>query len=81
MNDGDYKEIFGMTRNELMSRGTKCLVDSLGILGAEEYIASVMQEGRDHKNYEEWSEEYFGKMTDEEFRADLQEYIKNHPHE
>ena len=81
MNDEDYKELFGMTKSELMHKGMMCLIENLGVIEAETYIANVMQEGRDHKNYEEWSEEYFGKMTDEEFRADLQEYIKNHPHE
>lgn len=68
--------------DELSKKGVHCLIDNLGYINATEFIASLMQEARENtQTYEEWSEEYFGNMTDEEFRADLQEYIKNHPHE
>ena len=68
---------------ELSKLAFECLVENLGYFNATEYVINIKNRAKTEKNqnYEEWSEEYFGKMTDEEFRADLQEYIKNHPHE
>ena len=71
-----------LTSEELSKKAFKCLVDNLGYFNASEYVASLIQEGRHTPpDYTEWQREYFGKMTPEEFEADLNEYIKNHPHE
>lgn len=71
-----------MPLDELSKKAFKCLVDNFGYFNAVNYLEHIAEEARKpHQTYEEWSEEYFGKMTDEEFMADLQDYIKNHPHE
>ena len=68
--------------DELSKKGVHCLIDNLGFLNAQEFVASLMQEARQNtQTYEEWSEEFYGNMTDEEFKASLNEFIKNHPHE
>ncbi len=67
--------------DELSKKGVHCLIDNLGLLNAQEFLASLMQEGREYQSYEEWSEEFYGNMTDEEFKESLNEFIKNHPHE
>lgn len=71
-----------LTREELSKKAIKLLVDNLGYFNATEFIANLIDEGRNTPpDYTEWQREYFDNMTDEEFRADLQEYINNHPHE
>ena len=71
-----------MPIEELSKKAFKCLVDNFGYCNAMNYVMSLMEEGRKpRQTYEEWSEEYFGNMTDDEFMADLNDYIKNHPHE
>ena len=68
---------------ELSKLAFECLVENLGYFNATEYVINIKNRAKTEKNqnYKEWSEEYFGKMTDEEFMEDLQDYIKNHPHE
>ena len=52
---------------ELLSRGMECLVESLGIVDAEYFIAAVRRERFD---YTKWQSEYFGKM-------DLNTFVHN----
>ena len=66
-----------MTHDEkLMRQGMRCLIDSLGIVEAEEFIALVIKEKVD---YTDWQREYFDKMSAEEFHAAAIEYAKENP--
>ena len=44
---------------ELLSRGMECLVESMGVVEAEYFIAAVRRERFD---YTKWQREYFDKM-------------------
>ncbi len=52
---------------ELLSRGMECLVESLGIVDAEYFIAAVRRERFD---YTKWQSEHFEKM-------DLKTFVNN----
>ena len=70
-----------MPIEELSKKAFKCLVDNFGYFNATNYIASLIDEGRNSPpDYTEWRQNY-DNMTDDEFMADLNDYIKNHPHE
>ncbi len=60
---------------EILERGMDCLMDNLGIIEAERFVSLVWKE-RD--KYLEWQKEY-DNMSDEEFRASLEEFIRQHP--
>lgn len=60
---------------EILERGMECLMDNLGIIEAERFVSLVWKE-RD--KYLEWQKEY-DNMSDEEFRASLEEFIRQHP--
>lgn len=62
---------------KLLQRGMRCLIDNLGIIDAEKFIAVLSRERID--DYTKWQRDYFDSMTPEEFRASLEEYIRNHP--
>ncbi|UTC66674.1 MULTISPECIES: hypothetical protein [unclassified Treponema] len=52
---------------ELLSRGMECLVESMGVVEAEYFIAAVRRERFD---YTKWQREYFDKM-------DLETFVNN----
>ena len=52
---------------ELLSRGMECLVESMGVVEAEYFIAAVRRERFD---YTKWQREYFDKM-------DLRTFVNN----
>ena len=52
---------------ELLSRGMECLVESLGIVDAEYFIAAVRRERFD---YTKWQRDYFDKI-------DLKTFVNN----
>ncbi len=62
---------------KLLQRGMRCLIDNLGIIDAEKFIALFTQEQID--DYTQWQRDYFDSMTPEEFHDSLQEFIRNHP--
>ena len=66
-----------ITDEEILERGMDCLMDNLGIIEAERFISLVWKE-RD--KYNTWKKEY-DNMSDEEFRASLEEFIRQHPDE
>ena len=71
-----------MPLDELSKKAFKCLVDNFGYCNAMNYVLSLMEEGRrTPPNYSELEMQRYDNMTDEEFLADLNDYIKNHPHE
>ena len=62
---------------KLLQRVMRCLIDNLGIIDAERFIAVLSRERID--DYTKWQRDYFDSMTPEEFRASLEEFMRNHP--
>ncbi len=53
---------------ELIERGFKCLVEGLGDIEAEQFIATINRENFD---YTQWRRKYFDKMSDDEYLSDI----------
>lgn len=62
---------------KLLQRGMRCLIDNLGIIETEKFIALLSKERID--DYTVWQRDYFDSMSPEEFRASLDEFIRQHP--
>ena len=62
---------------KLLQRGMRCLIDNLGIIETEKFIALISSEKID--DYTQWQRDYFDSMTPEEFRMSLENFIKQHP--
>ena len=62
---------------KLLQRGMRCLIDNLGIIETEKFIALFTQE--QIPDYTQWQRDYFDSMTPEEFNTSLEEFIRNHP--
>ena len=69
-----------MSKEELIRKGIKCLEENLGEVETTEFIAAMMQEGRESpEDYTEWRREnLFKDMTLEELNKDILEYAKTH---
>ncbi len=61
---------------ELLQRGMRCLIDNLGIIDAEKFIALFTQE--QIPDYTQWQRDYYDSMTPEEFNTSLEEFMRNH---
>ena len=61
---------------ELLQRGMRCLIDNLGIIDAEKFIALFTQE--QIPDYTQWQRDYFDSMTPEEFNTSLEEFMRTH---
>lgn len=62
---------------ELMDMGFACLVEKLGIVDAERFVAMIK---RDSFDYTVWRREYFDDMTLEQVSEEATAYAKCHPH-
>lgn len=62
---------------EIMDMGLACLVEKLGVLNAEHFIATIKREDFD---YTVWQREYFDKMKPGQFHKEALEYAETHPH-
>ena len=62
---------------EVLNQGMKCLVESMGLVDAERFIATVMRERFD---YTKWQREYFDKKTPEQPHSEAIQYAKEHPY-
>lgn len=62
---------------ELMDAGFACLVEKLGIVDAERFVAMIK---RDSFDYTLWRREYFDKMDLDQVSEEAAAYSKNHPH-
>ena len=62
---------------ELMDTGFACLVEKLGVVDAERFVAMIK---RDSFNYTLWRREYFDGMSLEQVSEEAALYAKNHPH-
>lgn len=68
-----------LSDKEVMQKGMLLLEEHLGNLDTTRFISAIMQEGRNApKDYVQWRNDFFDKMSDDEFLADLNEFIKNH---
>lgn len=62
---------------EIMDIGMNCLVDKLGIVLAEQFIAAVKRENFD---YTAWQRDHFDRLVPGEFSHQAAEYAKTHPY-
>ncbi len=62
---------------DILDRGFSCLVNHLGIVNAEYFIALIK---RDDFDYTVWQREYFDKMAPGEFAVNASAYAKEHPY-
>ena len=62
---------------EILDQGFACLVEKLGVIDAEQFIAVIK---RDDFDYTVWQREYFDKMEDGKFLKAASEYAKQHKH-
>ena len=62
---------------EILDQGFACLVENLGVVNAEHFIALIK---RDNFDYTVWQREYFDKMQPGEFAANVSAYAKSHPY-
>ena len=60
----------------IMEKGTRALLENLGVLGTEQFISTLLKEPL---NYTEWSREFFANYNPKEFLYDAIEYDKNNP--
>ena len=65
-----------MNENELMCKGMECLVNELGIIDAQRFIALV---NREQIDYTKWREDKFDDMTLEELNNAAVAFAKQHP--
>ncbi len=62
---------------EILDMGLECLVEKLGIVNAEHFIAAVK---RENFHYTAWQREYFDQMAPGQVRKEAREYAESHPH-
>ena len=62
---------------EILDQGFACLVENLGVVKAEYFIALIKRENFD---YTIWQREYFDKLTPGEFETKASVYAKEHPY-
>lgn len=60
----------------LMETGMKCLIDTLGEVGAERFIAQIIREPFD---YTKWQKGLFDGMSVEEIGSAAARYCKENP--
>lgn len=60
---------------EILDQGFACLVENLGVVNAERFIALIK---RDNFDYTVWQREYFDKMQPGEFAVNASAYAKSH---
>lgn len=62
---------------ELMDAGFECLVERLGFVDAERFVAMIK---RDSFDYTLWRRGYFDKLDLDQVSEEASAYAKNHPH-
>ncbi len=61
---------------ELIERGMQCLVESLGEIETEQFIAAINREKFD---YTEWQRDFFDGMSADEFNSEAVNYELENP--
>lgn len=62
---------------EIMDAGFACLVEKLGVIDAERFVAMIK---RDSFDYTIWRRDYFDKMNLDQISTEAAAYAQNHPH-
>lgn len=62
---------------ELMSKGMNCLMEHLGIVEAERFVATVIREKFD---YTRWQREYFDGMSPEQISREAEKFERDEPY-
>jgi len=62
---------------EILDQGFECLVEKMGVVNAEQFIALIK---RDDFDYTVWQRDFFDKMDEGEFLTNASTHAKNHPH-
>ena len=62
---------------EIMDTGFACLVERLGVVDAERFVAMIK---RENFNYTLWRREYFDRMDLKQVREEEMAYARSHPH-
>lgn len=62
---------------EIMSKGMKCLMEQLGVVNAERFVATVIREKFD---YTYWQREYFDGKSPEEIRQEAEMFEQKNPY-
>ena len=60
--------------NIVVEKGMRSLIDAMGVVDAERFIAIM---NREKTNYDDWRTSYFDKMTSEEYEQGLLDFEKN----
>ena len=61
---------------EIMNRGIHCLLEKLGVVETERFIAVINREKFD---YTKWQREYFDDMSSDEFNSAAVAYSEKNP--
>lgn len=62
---------------DILDQGFACLVENLGVIDAEYFIALIK---RNDFDYTIWQREYFDKLAPGEFAANASVYAQSHPY-
>lgn len=62
---------------EIMSRGMNCLMEHLGVVEAERFVATVIREKFD---YTRWQREYFDEMSPERISQEAERFEREEPY-
>jgi len=62
---------------EIYDKGLACLIEKLGVVQTEKFIAVVKRENFD---YTRWQREYFDSVPEGSFTSEASEYAKTNPY-
>lgn len=62
---------------EIMSKGMKCLMEQLGVVDTERFVATVIREKFD---YTRWQRDYFDGKTPEEIGREAETFELENPY-
>lgn len=62
---------------EIMNKGMKCLMEQLGVVEAERFVATVIREKFD---YTRWQRDYFSGKTPEEISQEVETFELENPY-
>ena len=60
-----------------MNTGMKCLLEKLGVVGAEQFVSTIIRERFD---YTRWQREYFDAKTTEQISSEAEAYERQNPY-
>ena len=68
--------MYNTSTAEIMDKGFKCLLENLGVIETERFIATI---NRERFDYTKWRQEHYDEIFPEDFNAAAVEYAKAHP--